>query len=130
MTRWEVTFTVPGPVPSAANMREHWAAKHRRVAKQRTATTLALKVHGGAWLREWRVMRANEALRVRCALTRTGPRRLDDDNLRGALKAHRDAVAAEVGIDDGSARWTWEYAQAHGAPGVVVRLEVLQRETA
>lgn len=128
MTRWEVTVLLSMPLPSAANLREHWATKHRRVAKQRAATALALKSQGAAWLREWRVMAPNPVLRVRCVLTRIGRRRLDSDNVQGAFKAVRDEVAKVVGIDDGSERWCWEYAQETGEPGVRIRLEVMQRE--
>lgn len=49
MTRWEVTITLPLALPSAANLREHWATRHRRVAKQRAATgivTSNLQWHG------------------------------------------------------------------------------------
>jgi hypothetical protein len=53
---------------------------------------------------------------VRVELTRIAPRALDDDNLRGALKAVRDGVADVLGIDDRDPRVVWDYEQAHGAP--------------
>ena len=49
-------------------------------------------------------------------LTRIAPRKLDCDNLRGALKAVRDGVADWLGVDDGSERITWKYAQERGKP--------------
>jgi hypothetical protein len=47
-------------------------------------------------------------------LTRiTGPRgkTLDDDNLRGCLKAMRDGVADWLGVQDNDPRITWRYDQ-------------------
>ena len=88
---------------SEANCRDHWAKKARRVKEQRTLA---------------RVLVMNEVGRKRMlgrpvsvALKRIGPRRLDDDNLRGALKAVRDGVADALCIDDGSAAVTWGYSQ-------------------
>ena len=37
----------------------------------------------------------------------------------------RDQVADECGLDDGSKRWEWHYAQERGAPAYRIRLEVL-----
>jgi hypothetical protein len=48
-------------------------------------------------------------------LTRIAPRALDDDNLRGALKATRDEVAAWLLVDDRDPRVTWTYAERRGA---------------
>lgn len=56
-------------------------------------------------------------------ITRIGPRRLDDDNLAGACKYVRDAIATEVGVDDGDERWTWRCEQRIGkAYGVDVEI--------
>lgn len=41
-------------------------------------------------------------------------RMLDSDNLAGAFKAVRDGVAEAMGIDDGSERLEWRYAQTQG----------------
>jgi hypothetical protein len=46
------------------------------------------------------------------------PRKLDSDGVVHAFKAHRDQIAAELGLDDGSEQWTWEYRQERGAPGI------------
>lgn len=60
----------------------------------------------------------------RIVLERLSAGMLDDDNLRAALKAVRDGVAAGLGYDDG---WlTWAYAQRkvkRGVFGVEVRIE-------
>lgn len=128
MTRWELTLEIPlsKPLPSSANLREHWAPKARRVKLSRAHVAAHLRTTGAAFLREWAVMRPNQALRLECTLTRVAKRELDSDNLQGAFKAVRDQVAAECGIDDGSKRWDWKYSQEAGAPAIRIRLEVLQ----
>lgn len=67
--------------------------------------------------------RGREVIRV--TLIAVIRRRLDDDNLAGACKPLRDAIAMTLGIDDGSERLTWEYGQTltRGSEGVVVRIE-------
>jgi hypothetical protein len=49
--------------------------------------------------------------RVLVKLTRIGPNELDDDNLRGSLKAVRDELAAQLGVDDRDRRVRWAYDQ-------------------
>jgi len=44
-------------------------------------------------------------------LIRIAPRELDSDNLAGSCKFVRDGVAKAIGIDDGSPRLIWQYAQ-------------------
>lgn len=107
---------VPIALPSASNLREHWATRARRVKSQRAATALSFKA----------LMVTREALPafpLAVTLTRQSPRKLDDDNLRGACKAVRDEVAAQLGVDDGSALVEWRYAQAKGEACVWIRFE-------
>lgn len=88
---------------SEANTRSHWAARAARVKRQRTVVALTL-----------RAMR----LHVPCVvtLTRVAPSSgLDDDNLRGALKAVRDGVADALGVDDRHPGVTWLYGQRRGS---------------
>lgn len=47
-------------------------------------------------------------------MIRVGPVKLDDDNLRGALKACRDGLADALGVDDGDSCLTWAYGQKQG----------------
>lgn len=108
---------------SEANSRDHHHTRAARVRRQREAVTSRLEgLHP-----EDRYHLA--ARRVRCTLTRLGARALDDDNLTGALKGVRDAVAAWLGCDDGpSGPVTWAYGQeAHRRwalrPGVRITLE-------
>lgn len=97
---------------------EHWSKRQKRTKYQRGLTKLCVaalrpKPHsiyevtgrGERIAREWFIV-----------LTRIAPRVLDDDNLRGALKACRDGVADAIGLDDGSPLIRWEYAQRKGLP--------------
>lgn len=54
-------------------------------------------------------------------------RRMDDDNLAHAFKPLRDAIAAELGIDDGDSRMRWEYGQleTRGRTGCTAQVERL-----
>lgn len=62
---------------------------------------------------------------VAITLTRIAPRALDTDNLASGLKAIRDGVADALGVDDGSSRIQWRYAQERGKPGeYAVRVEI------
>jgi hypothetical protein len=110
---------VPIRTISASNVREHWAVRAKRVNKERFAalcmmqgTAKAEDVNRIALLSRFPVIR----------LTRvTGPRgrTLDDDNLRGCLKAIRDGVADSLSINDNDPRVSWYYAQRKGAVWVV-----------
>jgi len=99
-----VELDLPLRVISSLNQREHWAAKARR-AKQERVTT--------AWM-----LAAEPKPSLPCVvlLTRIAPRKLDDDNLRGAFKAVRDEVARWLGVDDADPRVRWAYAQTRGRP--------------
>ena len=114
-------FTIPGlRVVSAANLREHWRARAARVRKERHNFALGVLAAGvGDQLRE--MAKLNRRLEV--TFTRRSPRRLDDDNLASGLKAARDALAALLGVDDGSDRLCWHYDQQKGPAGLLVRLE-------
>jgi hypothetical protein len=59
-------------------------------------------------------------------LTRIRPTRrvaLDDDNLRGSLKACRDGIADALGTTDANPRLEWRYAQDTG-PDYAVRIQI------
>lgn len=104
-----IEVVIPGEAPSTPNLREHWAAKAKRVKAQRAAVARKMP----AWP-------SGPLLIVR--LTRVAPRALDSDNLAGALKGHRDAVAARLRVDDGSPLVEWRYMQAKGEASVVVQM--------
>ena len=61
------------------------------------------------------------------SLCRFGPKKLDDDNLRGALKAIRDGVSDALGIDDGDSRVRWEYDQEAGSKQYSVYVKIVEK---
>lgn len=99
--------SIPVRTVSESNMREHWTKKAKRAAAQRGAVLLSLRCSWG------RATPFDNETTV--TLTRVAPRKLDDDNLRGALKSSRDAVAEWLGIDDRDPRCEWLYDQSRGA---------------
>lgn len=127
--RWTPARTIETPivVVSEANARDHHHAKAGRIRRQQQATWAALatlEITRAPSLRS--LLLAH--LRLRVTLTRLGAKALDDDNLSGAFKAVRDAVAHHLGVDDGPrGPITWAYAQeAHRrhrlTPGI--RIEI------
>jgi hypothetical protein len=104
-------------VPSAANLREHWAKKARRVKHERGTSLTWLRLHGKFPPWDGPVV---------VTLTRTGGKKLDSDNLRTAFKAVRDGVADWIGRDDGDARIEWRYEQqVGGKKGTVIRVALV-----
>lgn len=107
----EFTAKLPVRLQSAANLREHWTTRHRRVKAER-ALGARLAVNA-------------VPLPAIVILTRIAPRRLDDDNLRSAFKGVRDGIADKLGVADNDSRVRWEYSQARGRPreyGIHVRV--------
>ena len=95
--------TVPG-----MNVREHPMARKRRVKAEKKCVA-------------WELVRVEKpAVPCSCLLTRVAPSNgLDDDNLAGALKSVRDAVAAWIGVDDGLRDVVrYRYSQMRGPWGV------------
>lgn len=114
-----VLVEIPLKTGRGLNSREHHMARARRVSDEKAVVRMALATRA-----DWRP-------RGRCwtvTLTRVAPSKgLDGDNLQGALKAVRDAVADVLGIDDGSSDITWRYAQetapsARKSPGAMRRI--------
>lgn len=91
--------TIPVRTVSALNVREHWATRSKRVKAERREGFFAF--HGV------------KRLPLPCVVTivRLGPRKLDDDNLRGALKGIRDGMADRLGVDDADPEVEWRYGQ-------------------
>ena len=100
---------------SEANVRDGWRARAKRMQEHRAVARMRL--HGEGWgdCRLCTILTRNGdgtgVPRLRVTLTRIGPKRLDDDNVRGALKGVRDGVADALGIDDADPRVTWRYEQ-------------------
>ena len=117
-----LTVVVPLKVCSAANAREHWGAKARRVKAERFAVENTLRSHPLTKTYHLPVGR-----RWVVTLTRLGGRKWDDDNNVSGLKGVRDEVAAWLRVDDGSALVRWEYGQEPGgAVGVRIQLEACE----
>lgn len=91
------------PSPNRGNGREHWAARARRVKKERRDTALALSWH------------ERPALPVVVTLVRCAPRFLDDDNATASMKAVRDEVASWLGVDDRDPRVSFRVEQRREA---------------
>lgn len=107
------TIIVPVKTPSVLNLREHWGRKAARAKAHREA----------AWASCQYANPRRPALPVVVRLVRISPRKLDGDNLQGALKAVRDGIADWLGVDDGHDAVTWEYGQEQGKPACV-RVEI------
>lgn len=101
-----LVVTLPLRTVSESNARGHWGGRATRTKGHRTTCALAL----GPQV-------STHSLPVRVLMTRIAPRALDDDNLRGALKACRDGVADALGVDDRDPRVMWSYDQKRGRPG-------------
>lgn len=111
-----LSFTVPIKLAVGLNNREHWAAAHRRVLKERQAVWACFprRKMPEAW-----------PMPIYVRLTRTSPRvrPMDFDNLVGSLKGIRDAVAWLLNVDDGDeSRIRFTYARETGPWGVIVDL--------
>lgn len=115
--RGAVTVRIPLHTVSEPNTRGHWALRASRAKTQRSVTTMAVRP-------------ALPAVALPCVVTiaRLAPRRLDDDNLRGALKAVRDGVADALGVDDRDPRVEWRYDQRKSCGGMDVEVRVERRE--
>ena len=91
-----------------ANSRLHWAARAKRVKRQRAIVGLMLRAVD------------RPALPCVVTITRRSPGTLDDDNAVSSAKATRDAVAQWLGVDDRSPLVTWRVEQERGPWGVRV----------
>lgn len=84
----------------------HWAASANKTAKERADVRIVL-----TQLDRPALHLADRPNAFTVTLTRIFVGELDDDNLRGALKAVRDEVAAWLGLDDRSKVIRWRYGQ-------------------
>lgn len=77
--------------------------------------------------RESKRPRGQDGVRCRVTLVACVRRALDDDNLTGACKPLRDAIATRLGLDDGDRRleWTCQQIATRGQEGVIVRMELM-----
>ena len=108
-----MTYAVTIPLRTVGNNgREHWRVKAKRVANEK-------RVVGKALAHFKQSVAHTVKLPAVVRLTRGSCGVLDDDNLRGALKGVRDAVASALGVDDGNVTLVlYQYAQAKTRKGV------------
>lgn len=100
-------LTIPLRTGRGLNDREHHFKRYTRQRKEQFAVGMFLN----------RCTRPGTPCTV--FLTRIAPSEgLDDDNLVGALKAVRDAVADWIGVDDGKHDVVYRYAQERGPWGI------------
>lgn len=105
-----MTIAFPMRTGRGMNSSELPMVRHRRVKREKKEVMWELKRH------------TKPQIPCTCVLTRVAPSSgLDDDNLAGALKAVRDAVAQWLGVDDKD-RMTvrYRYAQRRGPWGVCI----------
>ncbi len=114
-------FTIPIPLPSAANLHEPWQARHRRIKAQRAAVMLAMPRSKIEKARNWLTL--NGQLVV--TMVRISPRKLDDDNLAFAFKGARDQVAAQLGFNDNDPNIAWHYEQETGQQAIRITLALV-----
>ncbi len=103
---WSITLRVPVRVVAEMNQRCHWSKRYSRFQTQEAETRVAwlkspLRYCGKPWGMGWPLL---------VTFRHLGPK-VDDDNLRGAFKAVRDAVASLLGVDDADHRVLWHYEQ-------------------
>lgn len=94
---------LPLKTVSEINRRDHWAARRRRRIAQQDEVRA-----------EWRMKIGTRRVQLPCRVrfTRIGPKALDDDNLRSAIKSVRDEVARLLGSHDGfGSPVSWDYQQ-------------------
>lgn len=98
-------------------------ARHRRVRQEREAVALMLR----SFLRRLpKAQRPQLPVDVHLVRVSPGTRPMDDDGVVAALKAVRDQVAEELGVDDGrSELLRFTYAGERGPWGV--RIHVRER---
>lgn len=101
-----LTIDLPIDTQSEANVRCSWQEKANRVKKQRCQAHWACKAMSKGY-------KVGKDTKLDITLTRMAPRVLDSDNLVSSLKAVRDGIADWLGIDDGSSRINWNYAQEY-----------------
>ena len=105
----------PARLDGGLNAREHHMARARRAKAEKAKALLVARSH----------LRMPPRLPVVVTLARVSPgsRELDDDNLRGTLKAVRDGIASWLRVDDGGPWVRWEYEQIRGDWAARVRVE-------
>lgn len=118
----KIQYTIPRlPLPSVANLREHWSVRNKRTNYHRALGSAFTSKHAGPI-----GYRPIGPLVV--TIKRVGKRRLDrGDNLAMACKSLRDGIADALGRNDGNnSGIEWRYDQGlcgKAEPWVEVTIE-------
>lgn len=107
-------LSVPLRTGTGLNDRGHWRTRAKKVKLERAAIGWSLAT-----------LTKPAAFPVTVLLRRVSPSYIpiDDDNLPGALKACRDAVATWIGVDDGDrTRVRYAYDQRRGPWSVEIEI--------
>jgi hypothetical protein len=117
-----VSLALPVTVVSEMNRRDHWAVRKKRFDKQ--ADVLVKAITALAWYSEAEgyVWPFGFPLIVTFTRLHNRGQAMDDDNLRSAFKAIRDAIAEWAGLPDNDPGFEWRYEDREGKPGVVVTI--------
>jgi hypothetical protein len=99
--------TTPG------NNRKHWTAEARKAKEQRTMVC-----------NRFRYGKPLPPFPVRVVMTRYSTRRLDPQNMPGAMKHVIDGVADAYQINDNDMRWVFEYKQEKSLPPTMHAVKV------
>jgi hypothetical protein len=113
-------FEIPLHIKNGCNLREHWAARAKRVKKERNMVGWALLGQRTGPRGE-----LGPSLPVVVTLTRLAPRQLDSDNCVAGFKGVRDSIAEFLGVNDNDPRVTWRYAQEK-AKGYSCKIEITE----
>lgn len=111
VTRERMEFEISCKIISEANSRGHWRAAMKRSHAQKQAVAIAT------------AYKDRPALPCIVTLIRHGWQKQDDDNLNRTFKAIRDALAAWIGVDDGSDEIEWRYHDCYAKPAVWVKIQ-------
>jgi hypothetical protein len=131
-----LALELPLMTVSEANARSHFHERARRAAAQRTGAYMALAtpLRRAGFTNVQHVSMGPDymvlAMPLVVRMTRLSRGELDDDNLRGALKAVRDGIADALGLkSDRDPRVEWRYGQDRASKKMPhgVRIEVWQR---
>jgi len=117
----QIDFMVPGlKTVSEMNQREHWGAKNRRKQDQQEQVAVAM-------LNALRGKRVELPCVVK--MTRIGPKKMDNDNLAGAMKHCQDQIARQLGVDDGDESKVifHHYQMPIGSRDYAVKVEITSR---
>jgi len=117
-------------VTARTNSHVHWRKRHAIDQEDRAHGRQMVEWRGGKhpdgrWKRTLGEYMLAGGGTIHVEFTRLSTATCDDDNLPSAFKAVRDGIAEAFGIDDGSDRYVWSYAQRRIKRGEVPGFEVV-----